>query len=133
MAAGLDLHILVILGADLTQLESGAHLTVQLILLLAEETNETAMSSQARKTLRSHFLTSEERQFSFEKCRRFLSLHPVTQQKPILSMSACTKTATRRLISNMKQIITLGSQVISLIYNIRAEGQDETLMTVNLF
>lgn len=51
MAAGLDLHILVVLGADFTQLESGAHLTVQLILLLAGETNETAMSSQARKTL----------------------------------------------------------------------------------
>lgn len=54
MAAGLDLHILVVLSADLTQLESGAHLTVQLILLLAGETNETAMSSQARKTLASY-------------------------------------------------------------------------------
>lgn len=34
MTTGLNLHILVILGTDLTQLESGAHLTVQLILLL---------------------------------------------------------------------------------------------------
>ena len=34
MATGLNLHILVILRTDLTQLESGAHLTVQLILLL---------------------------------------------------------------------------------------------------
>lgn len=39
MSAGLDLHVLVVLGADLAQLESGAHLTVQLILLLAGETN----------------------------------------------------------------------------------------------
>lgn len=39
MSAGLDLHVLVVLGADLTQLESGAHLAVQLILLLAGETN----------------------------------------------------------------------------------------------
>lgn len=54
MAAGLDLHILVVLGADLTQLESGAHLTVQLILFLAGETNETGMSSQAGKTLLHH-------------------------------------------------------------------------------
>lgn len=34
VAAGLDLHILVILSTDLTQLESRAHLTVELILLL---------------------------------------------------------------------------------------------------
>ena len=34
VTAGLNLHILVILSTDLTQLESGAHLTVQLILLL---------------------------------------------------------------------------------------------------
>lgn len=49
-------------------------------------------------------------------------------------MSVCTKTGwnTCGLISNMKQIITLGSQVILLIYNIRAEGQDERL-TVTLF
>lgn len=34
MTAGLDLHVLVVLRTDLTQLEGGAHLTVQLILLL---------------------------------------------------------------------------------------------------
>ena len=34
MPAGLYLHILIVLGADLTKLESGAHFTVQLILLL---------------------------------------------------------------------------------------------------
>lgn len=34
MTAGLDLHVLVVLGADLAQLESGAHLAVQLVLLL---------------------------------------------------------------------------------------------------
>lgn len=32
--AGLDLHVLVVLCTDLTELECGAHLTVQLILLL---------------------------------------------------------------------------------------------------
>lgn len=49
-------------------------------------------------------------------------------------MGTCTKTGwnTCGLVSNMKQIITLGSQVISLIYNIRAEGQDQTLMAVSL-
>ena len=35
--AGLDLHILIILCAYLTKLESGAHFTVQLILLLQGE------------------------------------------------------------------------------------------------
>lgn len=34
VTAGLDLHVLVVLGADLAQLESGAHLAVQLVLLL---------------------------------------------------------------------------------------------------
>lgn len=46
MTAGLNLHILVILGTDLTQLESGAHLTVQLILLLRGGKNETTISFQ---------------------------------------------------------------------------------------
>ena len=32
--AGLDLHVLVVLCTDLTKLERGAHLTVQLVLLL---------------------------------------------------------------------------------------------------
>lgn len=54
MAAGLDLHVLVVLGTDLAQLESGAHLTVELILLLAGEANETAMSSQAPNTPSHH-------------------------------------------------------------------------------
>lgn len=36
MTTGLNLHILVVLSTDLTQLESGAHLTVQLILLLCD-------------------------------------------------------------------------------------------------
>lgn len=34
MSAGLDFHVLVVLCTDLTKLESGAHLTIQLILLL---------------------------------------------------------------------------------------------------
>ena len=34
MSAWLDPHILVILRADLTQLESGAHFTVEFVLLL---------------------------------------------------------------------------------------------------
>ena len=34
VAAGLNLDVLVVLRTDLTQLERGAHLTVQLILLL---------------------------------------------------------------------------------------------------
>lgn len=50
MTAGLNLHIFVVLSTDLTQLESGAHLTVQLILLLGWETNETTMSSQCLNT-----------------------------------------------------------------------------------
>lgn len=50
MTAGLNLHILVILSTDLTQLESGAHLTVQLILLLGWEINETTMSSECLNT-----------------------------------------------------------------------------------
>ena len=37
MTAGLDLHVLVVLRADLTQLEGGAHLAVQLVLLLLGE------------------------------------------------------------------------------------------------
>lgn len=44
--AGLDLHVLVVLGTDLTKLESGAHLTVQLVLLLKgtkEEEEETVV------------------------------------------------------------------------------------------
>lgn len=32
--AGLDLHVFVVLSADLAELESGAHLAVQLVLLL---------------------------------------------------------------------------------------------------
>lgn len=59
MATGLDLHILVVLSADLAQLESGAHLTVQLILLLAGETNETAMSSQAPTAVQHHITLPE--------------------------------------------------------------------------
>lgn len=39
MTTGLNLHILVIFSTDLTQLESGAHLAIQLILFLAGETN----------------------------------------------------------------------------------------------
>lgn len=53
MTAGLNLHILVVLGADLTQLESGAHLTVQLILLLRGK-NETTMSFQCPNTVTSY-------------------------------------------------------------------------------
>ena len=34
MSAGLDPHVLVVLGADLAELEGGAHLTVELVLLL---------------------------------------------------------------------------------------------------
>lgn len=34
VSAGLDLHILVVLRADLTKLERGTHLTVELVLLL---------------------------------------------------------------------------------------------------
>lgn len=34
MTAGLNLHILVVLSADFAELEGGAHLTVQLVLLL---------------------------------------------------------------------------------------------------
>ena len=34
VAARLDLHVLVVLGAVLTQLEGGAHLAVELVLLL---------------------------------------------------------------------------------------------------
>lgn len=34
MSAGFDFDIFVILGADLAELESGSHFTVQLILLL---------------------------------------------------------------------------------------------------
>lgn len=40
MPARLDLHILIVLCADLTKLESGAHFTVQLILLLQEGRRE---------------------------------------------------------------------------------------------
>lgn len=40
MTTGLNLHILVVLGTDLTKLESGAHLTVELVLLLHRETRE---------------------------------------------------------------------------------------------
>lgn len=74
MAAGLDLHVLVVLGADLAQLERGAHLTIELILLLAGETHETAMSSQAGEEhthVKSHFLTPDETPFPLEKRRRF--------------------------------------------------------------
>lgn len=114
MAAGLDLHILVVLSADLAQLERGAHLTIELILLLGGgETNETAMSSQAGEEnthVKSHFLTSDEMRFPLEKRRRFLSLHPVTQQKPVLFMSTCTQAGWNAcgLMSHMKQMITLG-------------------------
>lgn len=34
VTAGFDLDVFVVLGADLTKLEGGAHFTVQLILLL---------------------------------------------------------------------------------------------------
>lgn len=40
MTTGLDLHIFVILRTDFTELESGAHLTVQLILLLRAGTKK---------------------------------------------------------------------------------------------
>lgn len=48
MTAGFNLDILVVLSTDLTQLESGAHLTVQLILLLGKDRGggETTMWSQ---------------------------------------------------------------------------------------
>lgn len=53
MTAGLNLHILVVLCTDLTQLESGAHLTVQLILLLGGG-NETTMSLQCLSAVTSY-------------------------------------------------------------------------------
>ena len=37
VTAGLNLHVLVVLRTDLTQLEGGAHLAVQLVLLLLGE------------------------------------------------------------------------------------------------
>lgn len=58
MAAGLDLHVLVVLGADLTQLESGAHLAVQLILLLAGETNGGGGESTGSKNSVTSYHTS---------------------------------------------------------------------------
>lgn len=57
MTTGLNLHILVILGADLAQLESGAHLTVQLILLLRGR-NEATMSFLCLNTVTSHATTT---------------------------------------------------------------------------
>ena len=36
MAAGLDPHIFVVFGADLAELEGGAHLAVELVLLLRD-------------------------------------------------------------------------------------------------
>lgn len=54
MTAGLNLHILVILSTDLTQLESGAHLTVQLILLLRGGKNETTISFQCLNSEQHH-------------------------------------------------------------------------------
>lgn len=38
VTTGFDLHVFVILGADLAELEGGAHLTVELILLLVTQT-----------------------------------------------------------------------------------------------
>lgn len=55
MTTGLNLHILVILCTDLTQLESGAHLAVQLILLLWGEKrdNMSPLAPERRETLYS--------------------------------------------------------------------------------
>lgn len=41
VSAGLNLHIFVVLCADLTELEGGAHLAVELVLLLHGETRRT--------------------------------------------------------------------------------------------
>lgn len=46
MTAGLDLHILVVLGTDLTQLERRAHLAVQLILLLRGKMRQLSFRCQ---------------------------------------------------------------------------------------
>lgn len=44
MSAGLDLHVFVVLGADLAQLERGTHLAVQLVLFLQAEEEEEKVS-----------------------------------------------------------------------------------------
>lgn len=55
MTTGLNLHILVVLGTDLTKLESGAHLTVQLVLFLRGEkkTWQDGNITQEQQHLRS--------------------------------------------------------------------------------
>ena len=54
MTAGLDLHVLVVLRTDLTQLEGGAHLTVQLILLLRTYTQRCIVSHGILADLPEH-------------------------------------------------------------------------------
>lgn len=63
MTTGLNLHILVVLGTDLTKLESGAHLTVQLILFLRGEkkTWQDGNITQEQQHLRSFWKKKKRR------------------------------------------------------------------------